>query len=156
MGRSIIRRIIFRLVTSLIIGLCFSHIPVYGQSNADTSEALPSPRGALIRSAVLPGWGQLYTEHYLKSAGFLAAHAYLAYRFYEKNQDLGDIRDETKKARAEFNRNTWAWRFLAAYLLCITDAYVDAHLAGFPEDNGLSLNVSPRDHGWAVQLGYSF
>lgn len=132
------------------------YVPAQAQTEDKTSEALPSPRGALIRSAIIPGWGQLYTKHYLKSTGFFAAHTYFAYRFYKKHQTIDDIDDETKKNRAEYNRNTWAWRYLAAYVLCITDAYVDAHLAGFPEDDGLSLNMTPLEQGWIVQVGYSF
>lgn len=127
------------------------------QSPPDTADNLPSPRGALIRSVIIPGWGQAYTGHYLKAAGFLGTHAFFAYKFYDVHQQLDTISDVTERNKTEYRRNTWAWRYLAAYLLCITDAYVDAHLAGFPEDDtDLSLGFTPTDIGWQMNIGITF
>lgn len=100
-----------------------------------------NPTGALIRSAVIPGWGQLYTRHYLKSAGFFTAHAYFIYRFHRENQELQETTGEQAREQQQYHRNTWAWRLLAAYVLNLTDAYVDAHLSGFPEEGE---NISVR------------
>ena len=145
------------LSTSLVFGLIFATNECVAQTTDSSEENLLSPRGALLRSAVIPGWGQFYTKHYFKSVGFFATHAYFAYQFYGEHQRLADIEETNRRNRVEYTRNTWAWRYLAAYVLCITDAYVDAHLASFPDDeDALSLGMMPMEAGWMVHLNLSF
>jgi len=131
-------------------------VTLYSQDqSADSLEY--SPRGALLRSAVIPGWGQMYTRHYLKGVGFFAVHAYFGYRFYEGHQQLAGVNDLQRREQLEYRRNTWAWRFLVAYLLCLTDAYVDAHLSGFPDDTGdLSIDVLPEVDGMRIQMEFTW
>jgi len=144
------------------IGWCFllvivSNTGLAQQSVDSTDQHLPSPRGALIRSAIIPGWGQFHNGKYVKSTAYFATHAWFAYEFYHENRKLRNTTEASARKQIKYNRNTWGWRFLAAYVLCLTDAYVDAQLAGFPEDdNDVSLHVSPANTGWRVQLNLSF
>lgn len=55
------------------------------------------PRGAMIRSALLPGWGQLYVRKPLKSLVYFSLEAYHIYQFVEYN-DIYQYVIETKAA----------------------------------------------------------
>ena len=134
-----------------------------------TSRRIPSPRKALILSAVLPGAGQAYNRRYWKipliyiGAGILGYNIqnfYKDYTFWRDafiaKQKYGIyILNEEQFPRARFddletmrrNRNQRR-RFFelniilsgVLYALNVVDANVDAHLRGFQLGNeGLSL-----------------
>ena len=128
---------------------------LYAQDTTRTDQTLPSPRGALFRSVIVPGWGQAYNHKYLKAVGFFAVQGYFAYKFYDENTVLQDITDQNQRDQVKYDRNTWAWRFLAGYVICLADAYVDAQLASFPTDDSVSLNFHPLHKGWLVALNIS-
>ncbi|MFA7229238.1 MAG: DUF5683 domain-containing protein [Melioribacteraceae bacterium] len=113
--------------------------------------------GAVLRSAVLPGFGQFYNESYWKIPVIWGALGYLGYQWdrnnklYIKNRDLytasrtpsDDSGNLTYKEIREFYRDQ---RDLVAvfigltYLLNLVDAYVDAHLFDFTVSNEKNLN----------------
>lgn len=119
-------------------------------------EELPSPKTALIKSAIVPGWGQFYNGKVIKGAAFFSTQVFIGYQFFRYHDRLHKTTGEERKQQVEYTRNTWAWRYLAVYLLCITDAYVDAHLAGFPEDDNLSLKLQPIPWGMKMSLNIRF
>ncbi len=100
-----------------------------------------SPTGAMLRSAILPGWGQFYNESYWKIPivwGFLGYFAYKAldnnrlYKDYEgyaaadpssRNIQIRDYYRDT--------RDTYFVYMALTYLINIVDSYVDAHLFDF-------------------------
>lgn len=99
--------------------------------------ALPdtlSPRGALLRSGILPGWGQLRNGKPVKAVLFAgAAGGFLV-------ASIGDVRalrradtTEQKEVRAA-RRNTRFLYFFIATTLSALDAFVDAHLADFGDE----------------------
>ncbi len=114
-----------------------------GASQAD----LPSrnPTAALLRSAVLPGWGQFYNDEPVKGLvmggvelGLLAllvgehiAAESARYDFAES----GDPADEERYISHRENRLDLIWLTSAAWLYGMLDAYVDAHLFGFVQEN---------------------
>ena len=142
------------LIVALLI-LPFSNRSL-AQDSTRHQQPQRSPGGALIRSAIIPGWGQLYNHRYVKAVIFFGAESYFVYKFYDEHQALDDISGESRRESAKYDRNTWAWRFLAGYVINIADAYVDAHLAGFPEDESLDLNFQPLKKGWLFSLDFSF
>lgn len=103
--------------------------------------------GAVIRSAVLPGFGQLYNESYWKIPvvwGFLGWFAYqwnhsnnlyTNYRdLYNGSLDHNSSGSPSYLSLREFykdQRDLFAVFFGLAYLLNLVDAYVDAHLFDF-------------------------
>ena len=134
--------------------------------------ALPSPMGALLRSLVLPGWGQWYAGAYWKAPVFLAGNALCAVltvtnqrRYAELQRQIADASaggaDALELFRLRALRDAYAQRrdlalagWVAAYLLAAVDAYVSAHLAGFDVSERLSCVPIPAASGWAfaVQL----
>ncbi len=106
-----------------------------------SDQPLKSPWGALLRSAILPGWGQFYNERYVKGVLVLSANAWLVSRIIHNHNRWEETRD-----RSFFNRrNDFYWYFGVAYLLNLADAYVDAYLFGF--DEAMQIGVSPPPLG---------
>ncbi|MDM7926956.1 MAG: DUF5683 domain-containing protein, partial [bacterium] len=96
-----------------------------------------SPRGALIRSAVLPGWGQWYNGARWKTGLVAAAAAGLAANIVIQNRRAADSITEDERAFYENSRNLTWWWVVGLYGLTLADAYVDAHLWHF--DTGPEL-----------------
>ncbi len=106
--------------------------------------SVKSPTGAMIRSLVIPGWGQFYNKKYFKAIlVFGAEFGLLANSIYLNQQcQASDTNDER-----EFyinNRNLSNWWLLGVILLSMTDAFVDAHMSDFDENPDLSfLRMTP-------------
>lgn len=130
------------------------------QSSEDTFEMKKSPWGAVLRSAVIPGFGQFYNESYLKIPviwGFIGYFAYVwidnndSYKQYKdlyvqsdfSNSRLKQLRDFYKDQRDEF-----AIYIGLTYFLQLVDAYVDAHLFDF--------DVTPDPITKSPQIGIKF
>ena len=113
----------------------------------------PEPRSALLRSAILPGWGQYYNKQPLKAALFGAAGAGCLSAAILEARSLSRAQTPAEHENRAGRRN--------AYFLCLAltataaaiEAYVEAHLADFVsmaevdvEADGafLQLNVSLR------------
>ena len=47
-----------------------------------------SPKGAMIRSLILPGWGQIYNRKFIKALVFLGGETYFMSRFLDLNDEL--------------------------------------------------------------------
>lgn len=131
-----------------------------------------SPRGAVIRSAVFPGWGQWYNGKKLKAVvvfgvevGFISAAIWHNQRVvYWMDSSLTQYTAEFRELNESFHidmRNQFVWYLAGALLVSMADAYVDAHLAGFDESTDLSLGPcrSPSGtlcRGLTVTLTKSF
>jgi hypothetical protein len=111
-----------------------------------------SPWGAVLRSAILPGWGQFYNESYWKAPIFIGALAGFIYGWiyyddlYDKYRNLYDpnisgdpINNGYKAQRDTFRdeRDLFAVYIGLTYLLNLVDAYVDAHLFDFDVSENL-------------------
>ena len=122
------------------------------------------PRAALVRSAIIPGWGHLYVDKPIKSLIYFSLEAYHIYRFIEYNSIYQYVKDTKSKIGVETwsgltdsqkkeqikivtgyelndatwrpreMRNKYAWWCVGFYIIGMLDAYVDAHLYDFPID----------------------
>ena len=116
----------------------------------DTSKFVmqKSPWGAVLRSAIVPGFGQFYNEAYWKVPvvwGFLGYFAYVwvdQNNLYKKYRDLYQISltDNPSKGNSGYmekrefykdQRNMFAIYIGLTYFLQLVDAYVDAQLFDF-------------------------
>lgn len=119
-------------------------VPALAQAPADSLQT-QVPRKALIRSLVLPGWGQYANGRPFKALGFGAAAVVLAGRVVVQQRELGRA-DRRGAPDAELEdlaagRNTRVLLLLANATLAGIDAYVDAQLAGF--DLSLGPGAAP-------------
>lgn len=141
-----------RLSTRIIINVLFVLIIVSTSSNGQeqTEENSPSdtvfvmqksPWGAVLRSAVLPGFGQFYNESYWKIPVIWGTGALLISGWVYNNNLYNDNKDlfistgqSLYQYRRDFYRNerdNFTIYLVVLYVLNILDAYVDAHLYDF-------------------------
>lgn len=142
---------------------------------------MKSPTGALLRSLVLPGWGQFYNRAWWKGLlviGGEATLAAIAVRQYLKSKDYLSKARETSGAESDYNLSQYqhyqveaekyGWFFVGVLVFSMLDAYVDAHLydwdvgdiereeeADSVEDK-FSLALLPRKDGFGLAFGFSF
>ena len=130
-----------------------------------------NPRKATIRSAIIPGWGQLYNKKYWKLPlvyGALGATAgiyfynlktykilKLAYTYASDTDPSNDVLIDPQFSNLSANaiksyRNSFRQNidysvlfFLLFWGLNVVDATVDAHLKAFDVNDNLSLEFKP-------------
>ena len=104
-------------------------------TEADTdstrTDAQPSAQGALLRSAVLPGWGQFYNDRPVKGLFFGAASATALAAVVVEQRRIRPSRTPEQHQAHISRRNSRLLYFALSVALAATDAYVDAHLANF-------------------------
>lgn len=114
------------------------------QSDVDSAFVMEkSPWGAVLRSAILPGFGQFYNESYWKIPVVWGFIGYFAYVWIDNNDTYTKYRDlyvqsnftndDYKGLRNIYRdqRDEFAIYIGLTYFLQLVDAYVDAHLFDF-------------------------
>jgi len=156
------------LVTSLLLIfalISFAQEPAV-EDTLIAVEKVHSPKKATIRSAVLPGWGQVYNKKAWKLPivyGGIGTCAYFIdrntkkYKLY-RNALVAEFDDDPNTANntiydpSQLNQLTDDYRRLldisyiclaAIYALNILDANVDAHLFTYDIGEDISMNVRP-------------
>lgn len=119
------------------------------QSPPDSADAMQStgigsPRGAMFRSAILPGWGQWYNNQKIKAGIAFCAETGLIANAVFLNQKVVASSTEDERLFYESNRSLSVWLAVGVYFLVIFDAYVDAHLSDFDISTDLSLTSDPE------------
>ncbi len=128
--------------------------------NTDTTTFMmkKSPWGAVLRSAIIPGLGQIYNESYWKAPIVWGTLIYLADAWirndknYNKYQNLyieGGTNNSIYLEWRDFyrdQRDSFAIYLGLAYLLNLVDAYVDAHLFDF------SVSENPNNNAYQLSL----
>jgi len=137
------------------------------------STAKYSPRKAIIRSAIIPGWGQIYNKKYWKLPlvyGALGTTTFLFFRNLKqyrtaKNayilatdadvtndilipQPYYSVKDQPERIRTFRNQvrqnvDYSVLFFLIFWGLNVADAAVDAHLKTFDVSEDISLHIKP-------------
>jgi len=130
---------------------------VFAQTNDTTAaqntllnsnfEMRKSPTGAMLRSAVLPGWGQFYNESYWKVPIVWGVTGWFVYMWTDRNSEYKNYQDLYNKSLDESSngdsklkslrdfyrddRDLFSFYIGLTYFLNLIDAYVDAHLFDF-------------------------
>ncbi len=125
-------------------------------THADSLPHRAKPFTVMLRSAAVPGWGQVYNHKLLKAVAVVSVEGLLAFsalREYRLENDAvdrqsailaagGDIEGpeyllaKQDKITHQNRKVSWIWWGIAAHLLQMADAYVDAHLSTFDTDFG--------------------
>jgi len=119
------------LALCLIAGIVTLSATARAAERNDPARPKKSTTGAVFRSLAFPGWGQFYTESYVKAAGFLAAETFFGVaisRYHDKMMAAkkADVFENERFYRS--SRNKMIWWAAAIKLLSMGDAYVDAQL----------------------------
>lgn len=156
---------------------------VIKDSLSKKNSPLFEPRKATIRSAMLPGWGQIYNKKYWKLPlvwGALGTTAGIyfynvkyyrtlkqAYIYRSDNIDANDIlvdeefrnlsTESIRSYRNSFRQNVdySVLFFILFWGLNVVDATVDAHLKAFDVSDDLSLQIRPGYSPMANTSGIS-
>lgn len=128
------------------------------------------PKIASKRSAIIPGWGQIYNDSWWKVpilyGGFGLAIYYIDFNNQQRLKwenlvtELVSIRDDPdnpqpidENALRVYRRRADNWRknrdllylvTVGIYVLNIAEAAIDAHLKGFDVSENLGLNLKPK------------
>jgi len=140
-------------------------------STVDTeSKMTKSTWGAIWRSMLIPGWGQLYVDSYWKAPIFFGAAGTLTYLIFYNNSnyiDYSDKLDLMDKADKDYaitklwreyyrdNRDMSGFYLIAVYALAAVDAYVGAHLYDFDVGDDLSINLVIKNASLCPMIGIS-
>jgi len=146
--------------------------PYYADRPTDTTIKTQNPTAALFKSMFIPGWGQIGNKKYIKAGVIIALESSLIATLVHYADKTSDARklfdaavDEEEKARlfeeyrdAKDERNRFSWYTATVVFLSMFDAFVDAHLAGFPKcDEKLSIDISSEEYrDLSVNLSYKF
>jgi len=133
-----------------------------------------NPTVALFKSMVIPGWGQLGNRSYFKAVLFAGLDAWFIGSSIHYGRQAGDFRDMFENAvdindRNDYHalyddrrgaRNKFRWFAIIVSFVAMFDAYVDAHLSGFPgavDEPDLSFEIKPDSCGRSMAvISYSF
>lgn len=141
-------------ITNIIITSILLSLSIYAQQDstvvADTTNSSEpfvmhkSPWGAVLRSAIVPGWGQIYNESYWKAPVVWGVMGWFVYVWVDNNKLYDDNKNlfiqtgiDIYKRRRDFyrdQRDQFAIYLVLTYFLNLVDAYVDAHLFDFNVD----------------------
>lgn len=123
-----------------------------------------NPTKALFKSMVLPGWGQIGNHRYIKATIYAGLEVWLissaikyggeANDFYEMYESDTTVAGRNSYYDSYMNRkdsrNKYRWFAVIVSFISMFDAYVDAHLSGFPDKKPfekISLDVRSDTKG---------
>ena len=145
---------------------------LYADQVPDTTVKYQNPTVALFKSMFFPGLGQIGNHKYIKAGVIIALETSLiatlvhyANKASSAKDDFEAETDLTIKTQlfkdykvAKDDRNRFSWYTATVIFLSMFDAYVDAHLAGFPKyDKKVSVDMtSEKELDLALKFTYRF
>ena len=144
-------------------GLLHHASPVTSDINFE-KRLYQNPTVGLFKSMVVPGWGQLGNHRRTKAVIFAGLDAWFIGAAIHYGKQASDFRDRFNAAvdpdsRNELydlyldrtdERNKFTWFAVIITFMSMFDAYVDAHLSGYPvkiDDNDLKVDIRPMEDG---------
>ena len=123
-------------------------------ARADSARVRHKPAGALLRSLLIPGWGQLRLGRKLTAAAFVAAEGVTLGMALKANADLRHLRaigaDSMTVNTQSQKREDWLVLVAVNHLLAGLEAFVTANLSDFPPE--LKLERGPHGFGASITL----
>lgn len=114
---------------------------VVNTQNDTLSVESKSPWGAVLRSAIIPGWGQIYNHSYIKAPIIWGITGWLVYGWIQNNNNYkiyqkSYLKNHSLNIKENRNfyhdqRDLFAIYIGLTYVLNLVDAYVDAQLFNF-------------------------
>ena len=89
-----------QFVSCCLVATCFAQDSTQ-TTKAEGFKMQKSPTGAIVRSLILPGWGQYYVESYWKIPLFLGAAGTCAYFIIDNNNSFNAKKDQIAKLASE-------------------------------------------------------
>ena len=124
------------------------------QGEMFSDKPLKSPWGAVTRSAILPGWGQIYNGKYLKACICFAVVFDFTRKVYSYNQRYQKSNRNNKSLLERRVINSWYLGL--SYLLTLVDSFVDAYLYKFDRIMELTIQPSIQNDGYSINFLFTF
>ncbi|MDZ7724683.1 MAG: DUF5683 domain-containing protein [candidate division KSB1 bacterium] len=137
----------------LITALCSPSSALEADTDSSRSK---DPRGAMLRSAIVPGWGQFYNGKWLKGTIIAGAQVGLITNAVVLHQYMKQADSESERDFYWDNRNLSLWWLGASVLYSMADAYVDAHLSDFDAGPELSLQRRTEPFAYTGELNHIY
>lgn len=143
----------------IALGVLLAAGPLAAQDSAPADTALapslsgPSPTGALLKSLIIPGLGQISLGRKLTAGFFVAAEAgtvFMALRAHNDARALDRAGDAAGADLARRRREDWLVLVGVNHVLSGLEAYVSANLFDFPRD--LDIRAVPGGIGVTAPL----
>ena len=112
-----------------------------GISDSVQIKKAKSPTGAMLRSLLSPGGGQLYNGKWLKAGLLFVTETGLIVNALYWDHQTKKVANAWDRDFCRNNRNLSIWWLAGVVLLSMGDAYVDAHLANFDVSPDLSKGI---------------
>lgn len=151
------KQFLYAVIFLSLIGVCgFSKAQTDADSLNNEEKVEKSPTVAILRSALIPGLGQLYNRQIFKAILVFGGEAALVGNaiYYNQLQVRSSTEDEWEFYRNVKSRFLW-WLF-AVHLLNVIDAYVDASLFEFDTSPDLSFRTQCLPGYTVASLKFSF
>ncbi|MBI5059443.1 hypothetical protein HZB60_06650 [candidate division KSB1 bacterium] len=148
----------FVALAAALLAVLFAIGPAFAEDNA--AKPLKSSTGAVLRSIVVPGWGQYYNEHRLKAGVFFVGEGLFIWGISRNHDLMMGAKTSTDPFFHDYeqfyrnSRNKLIWWLAGTVLLSMGDAYVDAHLLGLDISPDLGPTANPDAAG--VRVSYRF
>lgn len=128
------------------------------------------PTTALLKSLVIPGWGQVGNGRWFKAVLFAGLQGWFVGEVIHYGGQASDFKNlyERSVVASQRNdyyslyedrrqeRNKFIFFLGLATLVSVFDAYVDAHLSGAPDAQKIGLQLSPAPGGAYAGLSLRF
>jgi len=132
------------------------------------------PTKALFKSMFVPGWGQVGNKRYIKGLCFFVFDLWMISKALDHKKKARDFWDQYESSETitdknyyynlysgeKDERNKFTWYAVITSFIAMFDAYVDAHLSGFPvkqEDSKFSIDIdNTEDYDTKISLNISF
>ncbi len=153
-------------------GLLAGYLPVTDTTNLER-RLIQNPTVALFKSALIPGWGQWGNHEYIKAVIFFGLDAWCVGAAIHYGRQASDFREKYESStiisqRNDYydlysdrkdERNKFTWFAVIVTFVSMFDAYVDAHLSGFPRLEGEHLRLQSYTgtrNDFGVRLSVAF
>jgi len=122
---------------------------------------IKSPTGAMVRSLIIPGWGQWYNQKKFKAILIFGTETGILINSIYLNQLTQKSTTDWEREYYLNNRNLSNWYLVGVILFSLADAFVDAHLSDFDESPDLSfMSIQPvffaGEPGVRVSVNFAF
>ena len=148
------------------------YVPVIDTTNFERKLS-QNPTKALFKSMLVPGWGQLANGSPVRAVIYAGLDAWFisaALHYKTQASDFRDLYSQTTNVELRndyydlFNdrrdeRNKFTWFAVIVTFVAMFDAYVDAHLSGFPsqKNHPVDLSLEAGDKGkLAAEIQFGF
>ena len=142
------------------------------------SRLTQNPTGGLLKSLLIPGWGQVGNKKYIKALFFFGVDLWMVGSAIHYGRQASDYRKlyeatplDNITLRNDYHglyddrkdeRNKCTWFAVITTFIAMFDAYVDAHLSGYPgipeeDDDKIKIRIVPKeDQGIEAGISFSF